>query len=99
MRDENDVMNNRTLLLRGKGMILGELTPIGIVKLYLYGLWLLRVWVRFTGKYPQYTKYYKEQTNLPLAWQSKPFISRVLIRLEPEQVTYWRQAKPTSLRV
>ncbi|MHA1927913.1 MAG: pyridoxamine 5'-phosphate oxidase family protein [Candidatus Thorarchaeota archaeon] len=99
MRDETDIMNNRTLLLRGKGMILGEVTPIGIVKLYLYGLWMIRVWRMFTKKYPQYTKYYKEQTNIPLAWQSKPLISRVLVRLEPEQVTYWRQAKPAALRV
>lgn len=99
MRDETNIMNNRTLLLRGKGMLLGEVTPIGIVKLYLYGLWMIRVRSLFARKYPKYTKYYQEENNLPLAWKNKPFLSRVLVRLAPEQITYWRQAKPTVLRV
>jgi len=100
LRDSQRVMNNRTILMRGRGLILGQITPMGIVRIFLHGLWMLRVWRLFSQKYPQYTKYYREQEQyLPLAWQSKPFISRVLVRLEPESITYWREARPTPLRV
>ncbi|MFW9933121.1 MAG: pyridoxamine 5'-phosphate oxidase family protein [Candidatus Thorarchaeota archaeon] len=100
MRDRKNVMNNRTLLMQGTGTILGEISPIGVFRMFLYGLSMLRVRSMFTRKYPKYTKYYKEESqNLPLAWQSKPLISRVLVRLEPQSVTYWREARPTSLRV
>ncbi|MDF1538955.1 MAG: pyridoxamine 5'-phosphate oxidase family protein [Candidatus Thorarchaeota archaeon] len=100
MRDSRNVMNNRTILMRGKGLILGELSLFGVLRLFINGLWMIRVYSIFKRKYPKYTKYYKEQSeNIPRAWQSKPFISRVLVRLEPEQVTYWREARPTQLRV
>ncbi len=100
MRDRKNVMNNRTLLMQGTGTILGEISPLGILRMFIYGLTMIRVRMMFTRKYPKYTRYYKEESqNLPLAWQSKPFLSRVLVRLEPESVTYWREARPTSLRV
>jgi len=101
MRDNRKVMNNRTLLMRGKGLILGETTPMGVVRIFLNGLWMIRLWRLFSQKYPKYTKYYREQEqNLPLAWQSKPFISRVFVRMEPESITYWREARPpVGLRV
>jgi hypothetical protein len=100
MRDNRNVMNNRTILMRGKGLILGELTLPGILRMFIHGLWMLRVRFLFSRKYPRYTKYYKEHTDsIPLAWQHKPFLSRVLVRMEPEQVTYWREARPTQLRV
>jgi hypothetical protein len=45
-------------------------------------------------------KYYDTQASeLPLAWQNKPFVSRVMVRVEPEKITYWREAKPQILRV
>ncbi len=100
MRDRKNVMNNRTLLMQGTATILGEVTPFGIVKTFLYGFWL--VWVRslFNRKYPKYLKYYKDEAaNIPLAWQSKPFVSRVLVRVQPEKVTYWREAGPVAIRM
>jgi len=100
MRDRNNVMNNRTILMRGKGLLLGELTPIGILRMFIHGLWMIKVRMLFAKKYPKYMRYYKEKADeLPPAWQSTPLLSRVLVRLEPEQVTYWREARPTSLRV
>ncbi|MFW9848567.1 MAG: pyridoxamine 5'-phosphate oxidase family protein [Candidatus Thorarchaeota archaeon] len=100
MRDRNNVMNNRTVLMRGKGLLLGELTPMGILRMFIHGLWMIKVRMLFANKYPKYMRYYKEQRDtIPPAWQSTPLLSRVLVRLEPEQITYWRQARPTSLRV
>ncbi|MHA3962374.1 MAG: pyridoxamine 5'-phosphate oxidase family protein [Candidatus Thorarchaeota archaeon SMTZ1-45] len=99
MRDSKNPMKNRAVLLRGKGMILGEINLLGIFKMFLYGLWLLRVRNLFGRKYPQYMKYYVEQAReLPPAWRNKPFLSRLIVRLEPERITYWREARPTALR-
>ncbi len=99
LRDSKNPMKNRAVLLRGKGMILGEINLLGIFRLFLYGLWLLRVRYLFGRKYPQYMKFYDEQTHeLPPAWQNKPFLSRLIVRLEPEKITYWREARPTVLR-
>ncbi|MCK5151512.1 MAG: pyridoxamine 5'-phosphate oxidase family protein [Candidatus Thorarchaeota archaeon] len=100
MRDKGNIMNNRTILMRGKGLLLGELTPFGILRMFIHGLWMIKVRMLFAKKYPKYMKYYKEKADtLPPAWQSTPLLSRVLVRLEPEQVTYWREAIPISLRV
>ncbi len=87
-------------MLRGKAMILGEISPMGLWKLYMYGLWMLRVRSLFARKFPRYMKYYDTQVSvLPLAWQNKPFVSRVMVRVEPQKITYWREAKPQVLRV
>jgi hypothetical protein len=99
MRDRESPMKNRAVLLIGKGTILGELSVFGAFKLFLYGLWLIRVRGLFSKKYPMYMKYYDEQAkDLPPAWRNKPFLSRVIVRLEPEKITYWREARPTTLR-
>ncbi len=99
MRDRENPMKNRAVLLRGKGTILGEISLKGIFKLFLHGLWLLRVLFRFRKKYPKYMKYYDERADeLPPAWQNKPFLSRLIVRVEPEKITYWREARPTTLR-
>jgi len=99
MRDRRNPMKNRAVLLRGKGLILGEISPIGVFNLFRYGLWLLRVRHIFGRKYPLYMKYYDESSSeLPPAWQNKPFLARVLVRVEPERITYWREARPTPLR-
>ncbi|MDH4212632.1 MAG: pyridoxamine 5'-phosphate oxidase family protein [Candidatus Thorarchaeota archaeon] len=99
MRDSKFPMKNRAVLLRGKGMILGDLSIMGFFKLFLHGLWLIRVRNMFAKKYPMYMKFYEDQAQeLPPAWRNKPFLSRVIVRLEPEKITYWREARPTTLR-
>lgn len=99
MRDSTNPMRNRAVMIRGKALILGEITPMGIVRMFIYGLWMVRVRSLFARKYPRYMKYYDTKVDeLPLAWQNKPFISRVMVRIEPERITYWREARPRVLR-
>ncbi|MHA2076444.1 MAG: pyridoxamine 5'-phosphate oxidase family protein [Candidatus Thorarchaeota archaeon] len=99
MRDPNNPIRNRAVMIRGNGMILGEVTLFGILRMYFQGLWMLRARSLFARKYPRYMKYYDKVQELPLAWQNKPFISRVMVRVDPERITYWREAKPRTLRV
>jgi hypothetical protein len=98
MRDPINPMRNRAVMIRGKAMVLGEITPLGIIRMYIYGLWMLRVRSLFSKKYPRYMKYYDREQELPLAWQNKAFVSRVMVRIKPERITYWREAKPRTLR-
>jgi hypothetical protein len=99
MRDPTNPMRNRAVMIRGNGIILGEISVFGILRMYIYGLWMLRVRSLFARKYPRYMKYYDTKVQeLPLAWQNKPFISRVMVRVEPEKITYWREARPRTLR-
>ncbi|MHA1958681.1 MAG: pyridoxamine 5'-phosphate oxidase family protein [Candidatus Thorarchaeota archaeon] len=100
LRDRRNPMNNRAVMLRGRAMILGEITLMGLLRLFVYGIWMF--WVRslFWKKYPLYMNYYEERTyELPLAWQNKPFLSRLMVRIAVEKITYWRAAKPLPLRV
>ncbi|MFW9925252.1 MAG: pyridoxamine 5'-phosphate oxidase family protein [Candidatus Thorarchaeota archaeon] len=100
MRDSINPMKNRAVMIRGKATILGEITLFGIFRMFIYGIWMLRVRSLFARKYPRYMKYYDTKIQeLPLAWQNKPFISRVMVRIEPQRITYWREAKPRTLRV
>jgi len=100
MRDSKNPLNNRAILIRGKGRILGEITPKGILRMFIFGLWMIRTNLLFRRKYPKYMRYYEEQKeDLPLAWQNKPLLARVLVRVDPEKMTYWREARPTRLRV
>jgi hypothetical protein len=100
MRDPTNRMRNRAVMIRGNGIILGEISLFGIIRMYIYGLWMLRVRSLFSVKYPRYMRYYDTKVQeLPLAWQNKPFISRVMVRIEPVKITYWREARPRTLRV
>jgi hypothetical protein len=99
MRNNVSPMKNKAVLLRGTGMILGELSLMGVFRLFLHGLWLVRVRNLFARKYPMYMRYYDKQAQeLPPAWRNKPFLSRVIVRLAPVKITYWREARPTTLR-
>ncbi|MFX1483658.1 MAG: pyridoxamine 5'-phosphate oxidase family protein [Promethearchaeota archaeon] len=99
MRDSINPMKNRAVMIRGKALILGEVTLFGVFRMVIYGLWMLRARSLFARKYPRYMKYYDTNVReLPLAWQNKPFISRVMVRIEPERITYWREAQPRVLR-
>ena len=92
IRDENNLYNNRAVLLVGKAIEYG----------YLRAIWefynLLRARRAFFKKYPEYmSQYKKENQNLPLAWRTTIFISRIPIRVEAERIVYWREARAVKL--
>ena len=92
LRDENDLYNNRAVLFTGKATVYNPLRAI-------WGLYnLIRARRRFFKKYPEYMqKYKREGHNLPLAWRTKLFVSRIPIRLEAEKIVYWREARAIKL--
>jgi len=41
--------------------------------------------------------YKKEKQNLPLAWRTTLFVSRILVEVEMEKIVYWREARSIKL--
>jgi len=92
VRDPNNLYNNRAVLFMGKAKI------YGLVDALLNFFTLLKIRSLFHKKYPEYVyKYKTEQERLPLAWRTTLFVSRMLVRIDVEQMVYWREARPIRL--
>jgi nitroimidazol reductase NimA-like FMN-containing flavoprotein (pyridoxamine 5'-phosphate oxidase superfamily) len=91
-RDENNLYNNRAVLFTGKAKVYSVFGAVlAVVK-------LLRVRRAFFKKYPEYMREYKkEEQNLPLAWRTTIFVSRIPIEVETEKIVYWREARAIKL--
>ncbi len=92
IRDETNLYNNRAVLFLGPAKVYNPINAI-------WGVFsLLRVRREFFKKYPEYMyEYQKERQNLPLAWRTTLFVSRIPVRVEPEKIVYWREAKAIKL--
>jgi len=91
-RDENNLYNNRAILFIGNVKVYNPISAVlGLFK-------LLRVRIAFFKKYPEYMQQYKkENQNLPIAWRTTIFISRIPIEVDAEKIVYWREARPIKL--
>lgn len=92
LRDEKNLYNNRAVLFTGRAVVYNPLRAT-------WGIYnLLRARRHFFNKYPEYMQKYKiEGHNLPLAWRTTLFVSRIPIRLEVEKIVYWREARAIKL--
>ncbi len=91
-RDENNLYNNRAVLFTGKAKVYNVFTAA--VNLFK----LIRVQRAFYKKYPEYMREYKkEERNLPLAWRTTIFVSRIPIEVQTEKIVYWREARAIKL--
>ncbi len=92
LRDENNLYNNRAILFTGKAKVYNPFTAF----LDLYNL--LKARRVFFEKYPEYMHAYKKEgQNLPLAWRTTIFISRIPVKVEAEKIVYWREARAIKL--
>lgn len=91
-RDENNLYNNRAVLFTGKAKVYGIFSAaLNIIK-------LIRAQRAFNKKYPEYmAEYKKEERNLPLAWRTTIFVSRIPIEVQTEKMVYWREARAIKL--
>jgi len=91
-RDENNLYNNRAVLFTGKAKVYSVFTAgLNLIK-------LLRARRAFFKKYPEYMlQYQKEAQNLPLAWRTTIFVSRIPIEVQTEKIVYWREARAIKL--
>lgn len=94
LRDPNDIYKNKALLISGKVKIYTVLDAfLRFPSMYKAGR-------LFYEKYPGYmTRYSDEKKNLPRAWQTTPIISRILVKIKPEDVFYWREARQIKIPV
>jgi len=91
IRDDTNLYNNRAVLFMGEAKVYNPLNAIwGFII-------LIRVRRAFFKKYPEYMHAYQKEKNLPLAWQTTLFVSRIPVSVEPEKIVYWREAKAIKL--
>ena len=91
-RDEKNLYNNRAVLFTGKARVYSFFTAAKNVYK------LLRARRAFFKKYPEYMREYKKEgQNLPLAWRTTIFVSRIPIEVETEKIVYWREARAIKL--
>lgn len=92
LRDENNLYNNRAILFTGRAKVYNIFdAALRVIKLF-------RVKRAFFKKYPEYMHAYrKERENVPLAWRTTIFISRIPVEMETEKIVYWREARAISL--
>jgi len=91
-RDENNLYNNRAVLFTGKAKVYSFFSAIPAV------FKLLRAKRAFHKKYPEYMHEYKKKAqDLPLAWRTTIFVSRIPLEVETEKIVYWREARAIKL--
>jgi hypothetical protein len=91
-RDEKESYNNEAILTLGNGKV------YNFIETLIQGFRMLRVRRLFAQKYPRYMSAYKKRDKfVPLAWKTKPFISRKLIRVDPDRMIYWHGVKTIDI--
>ena len=91
-RDPTESYNNEAILTLGRGKV------YNFIETLIQGIRMLRVRHLFAQKYPRYMSAYKRNDkHVPLAWKTKPFISRKLIRVDPDRMIYWHGVKKIDI--
>jgi uncharacterized pyridoxamine 5'-phosphate oxidase family protein len=94
VRDPADIVNNCAILIKGRAKVFTLIDAI----LHLPKLISLRK--SFLWKYPAYLKRYAEEEHrLPLAWRTTLFVSRLLVRVDMREFTYWRRVRTVHVPV
>jgi nitroimidazol reductase NimA-like FMN-containing flavoprotein (pyridoxamine 5'-phosphate oxidase superfamily) len=92
IRDPDEPLKNRAALLTGKATIYGALRVV------THPFLMLRLRMLFHRKYPKYLEEYRERNDLlPEAWRTTILIHRLVIRVDVEEMLYWRQARLIEL--
>ncbi len=89
-----ELLSEEAVLINGRAQVLDFLEAFSL------GLGMLKIRMAFEKKYPHYVAAYKrEEERLPLAWQLKPFVSRLVIKIPIERMIYWDRAKKIWMRL
>ncbi|MFQ5820788.1 MAG: pyridoxamine 5'-phosphate oxidase family protein [Candidatus Heimdallarchaeota archaeon] len=82
------------LILEGSIDILGLFKALILLPLYIRAFLLIR------RKYKVYWRQYRKNSKyLPRAWQVKPFLDRVLLRVRPRKLTWIKTPKKIAARL
>ena len=85
--------------ITGRARIYGHNAKTGLIYLLIFGFRMVRVYFLLKKKYPNYLEQYqKENRNLPFAWRIYPIISRTIIEVLPDQLSFWKASRSTLLR-
>jgi len=78
----------------------GSVDILGIVKAFLLLPLYIRAFLLIRRKYQTYWQIYRKKAKyLPRAWQVKPFLDRVLLRVRPRKLTWVKTPKKIVARL
>lgn len=90
-----DLREKRSVLAQKAVLIEGTANVLGFLEAFRRGFKMFWIRREFVKKYPLYVRRYRdEQDRLPLAWQLRPFISRLAVEIEIDRMVYWEGAGP-----
>ncbi|MDP6613283.1 MAG: hypothetical protein QF673_04640, partial [Candidatus Hydrothermarchaeota archaeon] len=94
LKDEKSALRQEAVMIKGKAQVLDFFESMQI------GFKMLRIRRMFKDKYPTYVeRYKKEEDRLPLAWQLKPFVSRLVVKLSIDKMIYWDKSRQIWIRL
>jgi nitroimidazol reductase NimA-like FMN-containing flavoprotein (pyridoxamine 5'-phosphate oxidase superfamily) len=94
LKDEKGALRQEAVMIKGNAQVLDFLESVRI------GFKMLRIRRMFKDKYPRYVEMYKkEEDRLPLAWQLKPFVSRLVVKLSIDKMIYWDKSRQIWIRL
>ncbi len=94
VKDRKGILRQEAVLIKGDAKVLDFLESVRI------GFRMLKVRRMFRDKYPRYVEMYqREEERVPLAWQLKPFVSRLVVSVSIDSLTYWDKARKIWIRM
>jgi hypothetical protein len=96
---DEDLTKSIGVMISGRSKVYGYNFQTGIYYHLLLGVLMIRIYLLFFRKYPNYLKYYwRVHRSYPSAWQLFPILSRTIIEIVPEQFFSWKSSRPNMIK-
>ncbi len=98
-KEKKDITQSFGVQIMGRSKIYGHDSKTGLFFGLLFSPILIRVFMLFLRKYPNYINYYRRyHEKIPRAWQALPIVSRTIIKIVPKQFFYWKASRTNQVR-
>ena len=98
-KEKKDMTQRFGVQIQGRSKIYGHDSKTGFLSALLFSPILIRVFMLFLRKYPNYISYYvRFHEKIPRAWQALPIVSRTIIKIVPEQFFYWKASRVNQIK-
>ncbi|MFX0170875.1 MAG: pyridoxamine 5'-phosphate oxidase family protein [Candidatus Hodarchaeota archaeon] len=96
---DKDLTNSIGVMISGRSKVYGYNFQTGIYYHLLLGVLMIRIYLLFFRKYPNYLKYYwRVHRRYPRAWRLFPILSRTIIEIIPEHFFSWKSSRPNMIK-
>ncbi|MFX0149713.1 MAG: pyridoxamine 5'-phosphate oxidase family protein [Candidatus Hodarchaeota archaeon] len=98
-QSDKDLTKSIGVMISGRSKVYGYNFQTGIYYHLLLGVLMIRIYLLFFRKYPNYLRYYwRVHRSYPSAWRLFPILSRTIIEIVPEQFFSWKSSRPNMIK-